>query len=92
MSRHHYDSLRCKSAWCIIRFATSLQLHFFAVVDFFASTESSFVASFAVADVIANLSMVTINSNSGQAITTFSADTCKMTLYDIYLSERGKEI
>ena len=35
---------------------------------------------------------MTINSNSGQSMITFSAHTCKITLYAIYLAEQGKEI
>ena len=58
----------------------------------FASTESFFRSSFYVAYVIANLSMVTINSNESQATNKFSADTRKMILYDIYFLEQGKEI
>ena len=60
--------------WGITYFATSLQIHFFAVVDFFARPEFVF-ASFYVAYVIANLSMVKINSNIGQTMTTLSDDT-----------------
>ena len=39
-----------------------------------------FVPSFDAADAIVNPSMVTINSNSGQAMTTFSADNWKINL------------
>ena len=38
-----------------------------------------FVSSFDAADVIENMSTVTINRNQGQAATTTSTDTCKMT-------------
>ena len=38
-----------------------------------------FVAPFDAADVMENMSMVTINRNQGQATTTNSTDTCKMT-------------
>ena len=36
--------------------------------------------------------MVTINSNSGQDIMTFSADNCKVTLYNLYVLEGRKDI
>ena len=48
-----------------------------------------FVTFFDAVNVIENLSMVTLNSNSGQATTTFSNYTYKITLYDIYLLEWG---
>ena len=56
------------------------------------SSIKNIVSSFDAADVIENLSMVIINSNSGQATITFSADTWKMTLYYMYLLERGNYI
>ena len=59
---------------------------------FFSQGQNVFVAYFNVVDKITILSMVTFNINSGQATTIFSADTWKMTLYDMYFLEWGKEI
>ena len=36
--------------------------------------------------------MVKININSGQYVNNFYSDNCKITLYDMYLSEQRKEI
>ena len=47
---------------------------------------------FHVIYMIENMSMATINRNSGQSTTTFPADIWKMNLYDMYFSELGKEI
>ena len=48
-----------------------------------------FMESFDAEDTVENLSMVTININSGQSMATFSYDTCITTLCGIYLSEWG---
>ena len=51
-----------------------------------------FVSSFDAADVIANISMETINRKSGQVTAKFSADNWKNTLYYMYFLEQGKDI
>ena len=43
-------------------------------------------------DTIANLYMATINSNSGQSTANVSADTWKITIYDMYFLEHRKEV
>ena len=54
-------------------------------------TIACFVVYFDAEDTTGNPSnIVTINRNVGQFTTTFYADTRKMALYDLYLSERIK--
>ena len=50
------------------------------------------IAYFGAADTLENVPMVTTNSNSGQATVYFSANTCKMTLDDLDLSEWGRGV
>ena len=43
-------------------------------------------------DVVANMSMVTININLGQAMADFSENIWKIALYNIHLSERVRVV
>ena len=51
-----------------------------------------FVASLDATDMISHRSMAEVINNSGQDIDNYSADTWKMTLYDLYLLGWGKGI
>ena len=51
-----------------------------------------FVASIDLEDMIENVSIVKISSNSGKDMTKISAVTWEMIVYGMYFLERGKEI